>query len=345
MTIHANFPGGNIKVVKEDGNEIYLENEMRDSADDWFYWAFCVEKACGRTLTFHFCENRLGYFGPAVSGDFSHWSWLGACGENSFTYTFGEKEDRMYFAHHMIYDTGRFYDMAKQYGIEIKELCKSGKGRSVPYIEFGSGRTVILTSRHHACESTGDYVLEGAIRQLLATGNRDYRYVVVPFADFDGVTEGDQGKGRVPHDHNRDYTDNPIYAETAAIIKIVNSSDLAFGCDFHSPWHRGGINDKCFIVCNDVEHIPEYKAFGDIFESKITPEAFRYRCSDNFPFGVDWNCSDAGQCAAYVNKHGPKVAFSLETAYFGTEDNIFTQERGLNLGKCFAEAMMEYLKL
>lgn len=47
----------------ENGN--VLKNEMRDSGDDWFYWAFCAEGAAGKELTFQFDPNRLGCFGPA----------------------------------------------------------------------------------------------------------------------------------------------------------------------------------------------------------------------------------------------------------------------------------------
>ena len=75
MIIHQNFIGGNIKVVKQEGNTVYLENELRDTVGDWFYWAFCIEGAQGQTLTFKFQRDRLGYYGPAVSYDLEKWHW------------------------------------------------------------------------------------------------------------------------------------------------------------------------------------------------------------------------------------------------------------------------------
>lgn len=45
MEITENFSGGNIEVLKIDGNTVYLKNELRDTAEDWFYWAFCVSGA------------------------------------------------------------------------------------------------------------------------------------------------------------------------------------------------------------------------------------------------------------------------------------------------------------
>ena len=43
--------------------------------------------------------------------------------------------------------------------------------------------------------------------------------VCVPFVDYDGVVDGDQGKYRLPRDHECDYGRDvpPIYPETAAI--------------------------------------------------------------------------------------------------------------------------------
>lgn len=46
-------------------NGYVLKNEVRDSGDDWFYWAFCAEGAAGKELTFQFDPNRIGCFGPA----------------------------------------------------------------------------------------------------------------------------------------------------------------------------------------------------------------------------------------------------------------------------------------
>ena len=50
MKIHKEFIGGNITVVRIDGKDVYLENELRDTTVDWFYWAFCIEGAQGMEL-------------------------------------------------------------------------------------------------------------------------------------------------------------------------------------------------------------------------------------------------------------------------------------------------------
>lgn len=77
MNISTDFPGGNIKVLTISGDYVRVECDLRDTEGDWFYWAFCVEGAGGRTLTFDFGKDRIGYFGPAVSHDLKVWNWAG----------------------------------------------------------------------------------------------------------------------------------------------------------------------------------------------------------------------------------------------------------------------------
>ncbi len=354
MMISKDFTGGNISVVKTEGDVVYLENEIRDSATDWFYWAFAVEGAAGKTLTFRFGANRLGYFGPAVSRDLKNWRWLNEFpqdkfayefGKNEFTYSFSENEDKVWFAHDMLYHPDRFFGFAKEKGLEIKELCKSAKGRSIPFVTFGTGKkTVVLTSRHHACEATGDYVLEGVLDELLKNPLKDAKVFCVPFVDYDGVIDGDQGKERRPHDHNRDYEkDVPsIYSSTAAIRKYADENGCAYAFDFHSPWHLGGANDVEFIVVNSFEKADRFKAFGKIFEEEISDDSFGYFTKNDYPYMSGWNVKSANFAQYMSAKKENEIAFSLETPYFGTEDNVVSQEKLVRLGRCFARAFKRY---
>ena len=52
MKIHTRFPGGNIVVTEIGKDVVRLERDIRDTEDDWFYWAFCAEDTAdlaGRT--------------------------------------------------------------------------------------------------------------------------------------------------------------------------------------------------------------------------------------------------------------------------------------------------------
>lgn len=343
IKIHKDFTGGNIRVVAEKNNEIFLENELRDTQGDWFYWAFCVEGAQDRELTFHFQDTRLGYWGPAVSRDGENWTWLGESGKNSFTYRFAPDESKVFFAHHTLYPMARFDRLAQKHGIEIKELCKSKKGRSVPYVEFGDGaQTVILTARHHACESTGSWVLEGVLEELLEHPMPDMKVLCVPFVDLDGVFDGDQGKSRVPHDHNRDYTDAPLYPEVEAIKEYMEKTGANYAFDFHSPWHWGGKNDMIFIVRKTAELDDEIDRFGTILESECGEDTMKYKTGHDQLFGQDWNKGGSTFATEALKHPECALAFTLESAYFGTADNVVTPEKLISLGRAFARAAKRF---
>jgi hypothetical protein len=323
-----------------------LENELRDTQGDWFYWAFCVEGAQGKTLTFHFSVDRLGYFGPAISHDLKTWRWQkdkdGFAVETAFTYTFGDREEKVYFAHDMLYHPDYFLRFAKENGLMVEEFCKSQKGRIVPCVKIGEGsRSVILTSRHHACEATGNYVLEGVLLELLKNPVPDTKILCVPFVDYDGVVDGDQGKNRAPYDHNRDYTNEPIYSTVRTLKNIVDTEKVVGAFDFHAPWHYGGDHDFVFIVRNNPDKTDLYERFGCMLEENLTPNCLRYERKND----TNWQHETHSQFAGYTDrKQGCIVSFSLETTYFGESDNVFTQDKAIEFGKVFGEVALQFLR-
>ena len=312
----------------------------------WFYWAFCVEGAEGEKINFHMQQpNRLGYWGPAVSHDLKNWHWLDDVDGESFTYKFGENENKVYFAHSMLYHPNRFFELAEELSLQVTELCKSRKGRSVPSVVLGNGcKSIILTARHHACESTGSYVLEGVLRELAKNPIDDTKVFCVPFVDLDGVIDGDQGKARKPHDHNRDYEENvSVYPETAAIKKYACEYGCNYGFDFHSPWHKSGENDNVFIVRNSIEKIEQTERFSKIFEKEITPGSMKYSSENDHQPMTGWNQPSTSFGFTMMHREECDIAFSLETAYFGTEDNKISEEKMVELGKCYARAIKKYI--
>lgn len=347
MLIHKNFTGGNIRVCELKDDVVYLENELRDTIEPWFYWAFCVEGGNNQTLTFKFKSNVLGYFGPAISYDLKNWKWLDCkCGDDFFTYTFGADENRVYFAHSMLYHPERFEKFVESKGLKAEKLCTGYKGSAVPCLKFGEGkRSVILTARHHACESTGSYVLEGVLTELIEYPATDTRVFCVPFVDYEGVIRGDQGKSRAPHDHNRDYQKNQdsIYPECAAIKEYARINGCYYAFDFHAPNHKGGENDRIFIVRNRLDRLQRYEKFSYLFEKSITENSMKYYAANDYPPETGWNHFGA-QFAAYMSGFPEnQLSFSLENAYFGTQDNKVSEERLVELGKCFAKALKKYM--
>lgn len=353
MRITKDHIGGNIEVRAIEGNHVYVAAELRDTNDDWFYWNFCVEGAQNETLTFDFgFKAWLGYFGPAVSHDTMNWQWGGTVSQDrkSFAYTFGPEETKVYFCHDLYYSPARFTLFAQAKGLSVKTLCLSEKGHPIPMADIGreGDNILFLSSRHHCCESTGTYVLEGILDELTQNPIKGLRVVAVPFVDLDGVVDGDQGKNRIPHDHNRDYTEAPIYESVAAIQRIALGNNVLYAFDLHSPWHLGGARDDlCFQVRKNPQLAGAQTAFGLLFDEETwrDPHAFQYRTVNDMPVNTEWNQESAmsASCGGYfARKPGIRCCFSLETPYFGTPDNRATQDRLVAMGRCFGRALARY---
>ncbi len=348
LQVDGDFIGGNILVKEISENKAVLSRDLRDTETEWFFWAFRVRGAAGMTVTFDMTHDYIGKFGPAVSHDGASWEWLmDRDNAHSFTYTFGEGETCVYFAHHMLYHPDRFYEFCSRHNLACGELGKSKKtGESIPYLAFGEGTEyILLTARHHACESTGSYVLEGVLDELLLHPLKNFRVVCVPFVDYDGVCCGDQGKGRFPHDHNRDYglQDEPIYDTVKSIREFAKTHPIKYAFDFHSPAHEGERNDTAFIVRINHDQVGDMIRFGKLLEEENTSNALAYHTRNDINPDVDWNCSDFPTISRYIYLVSHAVmSFSFETCYFGTPENRFSAEGAVALGRNFARALAKF---
>jgi len=348
MHIHPHFIGGNIAVEKLEDHVVYVERELRDTEGDWFYWAFCVEDAAGMTLTFRFPSScRVGRFGPAVSHDLENWHWLDRpCTGDSFTYTFGPEEKRVYFAHNMLYPMDRFRRFCDVHQLKMETICRSVRGRDLPAVRFGSGDTwILLTARHHACESTGSYVLEGVLETLCSSLPAGYAVLAVPYVDYDGVLDGDQGKNRNPHDHNRDYIDQPIYASVDYIMQFGRTHTVAYTMDLHSPWHQGAQNDHVFLYLGNPDLLPRARRFSAFFreESAALPMVYDGTC-DHEP-SPDWKNIMTHACQNHFGRlPASRLSMTLETPYFGLEESKVSQDGLVALGNAFGRALLRCLE-
>lgn len=352
--ISDKFEGGCIVVDKIDGNDVYLKPDFRDS-QPWFYWAFKIEGAEGKKLNFHIerpivgrfgYQATVGYFGPAVSHDLKSWHWQHPenpiTDENElyhFIYEFGKNENCVYFAHHYLYGLYNF-DFDQKDGVEIKELCKDLDGTSCPYITFCKGdKAILFTARHHACESSVSYMLHGVVKEFLENPIDGYRIICVPFVDVRGVVNGDQGKGRLPHDHNRDYSFNeePIYPTVKAIKQLVKENPIRFSFDFHDPMSAG--DDKMRIVNHGGKWQEEDERLSELYANSNLQGAFKHKKGAITFIGIT-----QGMFSTYVGADKRvRYATTIEAPYFGTPDNMMTEESYLKTGKAFAKALKKLI--
>lgn len=363
IKISSEFPGGNIKLIGIKDNVVEVEQEIRDTTEWWFYWNFYAENASEGEVIFKFCNGEVvGPWGPAVSKDGVTYDWLGKdklIDRTSFKYCFNGSGERVYFSFSLPYQLSHFEGFYNRYKenklLTRKILTISEQGREVPLLCLGNpdaGKDIVFTCRHHACESTAAYELEGLISYLLDKGNslllEDYAIHIVPFVDIDGVEKGDQGKSRAPHDHNRDYIEKPVYRTTAAIMDYVKGLNPVVGIDFHSPCAWGGPNDHAFLVKQESPVKEEIEKFGGILKgitmNDKSLEKIVYTSKHDIDMGVDWNQPGSATYSSFMAKQGARLAMTIEFPYFGVEGMVYTQQNSRGFGANVARALETYLE-
>ena len=328
FAVDAELPAGNVVVTKIADGMVHLRPDQRDTDGYWFYWKFRVTGAAGRTLSFRFPHPVVGSRGPAVSTDRGKtWAWgddLQAApldpqtkdhaDAQGFDWTFGEADDEVWFCQTLPYDPSdwrAFLDRhAADRGRLFEEgvLCTSRKGNPVPYARFGrldgkAKERIFLSSRHHCGEVTATIVLEGFLEQVFADDElgrwlrEDVELRVVPFADYEGVLAGDQGKNRKPHDYARDYNDDRpvLYPEVRAVMDMLRDWKPTVVTDIHCPWLRGSwfrendSNEFIYQVgIDDPATTANQGRLAAILE-RTQRAGLDYRAADDYWFGRGWN--------------------------------------------------------
>ncbi len=372
FSIDADFPGGNILVERIDGDTVYLSPDLRDTEGWWFYWNFKIaDVPVGKTLTFDFgTPNPIGVRGPAVSADGGvSWSWLGAEHgvESAFTYAFHDATSQAWFAFAVPYVKSDLRAFLKAHrasvALEVDRLCTSAGGREVELLRAGCltgspRHRVLLTARHHACESMASFVLEGLLDAVLADDlvgawfQDNVEALAVPFMDKDGVEQGDQGKNRRPRDHNRDYVGESVHPEVAALRALAPEwSDglLRIALDLHCPHIRGNYNEHIYIVGSaDAAVWESQQTFGALLE-EVNEGPLPYHASDNLPHGEAWNTAsnyDGGLSFGRWAEGIPGIWLSgtIEIPYANVRGAPVTAESARAFGRSLAGAIKKYLE-
>ncbi|WP_309121092.1 hypothetical protein [Paenibacillus sp.] len=363
IAIEDDYAGGNIRVVSEESGVVTLEQQLRDTTGWWFYWGFAAIAVEARTVTFEFANGEvIGPWGPAYSRDGIEWTWLGVDASRSsrasFAYAF-EAGEKAYFSYCIPYQLHHFESfyarMTPHPLVRRKVLAVSERLRALPLLVAGddsASRHILIACRQHACEAVSGYAMEGFLEHCLQSPHSrlltQCKLHYVPFVDLDGAERGDQGKGRAPHDHNRDYTDRPLYRSTAALMAYASAFPLEVGIDFHSPYLWGGRNDRPFIVKRRSPMKEEIERFGALLvratsRSEAAANELRYDGAHDIEAGEDWNQPNDRTCSSFFERRGARLAFSFELPYFGVEGGAVTPHSCRRFGADFAAALEAYV--
>lgn len=372
ITLDAPSPAGNILLDAVDGTTCSVRPDLRDTAIDWFYW--CLRVRLERPVPFRISfdpHHPIGVLGPAISRDQGWtWTWLGrgCVSENAFTYTPHANERELWFSFGMPY-TRRNLDRFLQAHVsppflQTGVLCQSRRGRPVPWVRIGSeagaaAQRVLVTARHHACEMMASHELEGMMHAFLTSRaawaerwRQEVSLLVIPFMDYDGVEDGDQGKARVPRDHNRDYEGVSVHPETAALrdwVQAEEEAGRAFGMalDLHDPHIGGAMNERIYMVgSRDSTRASEQRIFSQCLES-CAGGTLPFLASDFLPFGTAWNTganyADGMSFAGWASgRPGMRLASTLELPYARARGVEVNAGSAYAFGERLAQAMAVY---
>jgi hypothetical protein len=177
-------------------------------------------------------------------------------------------------------------------------------------------------------------------------------FLIVPLMDADGAEQGDQGKNRRPHDHNRDYSDSPIYPEVRAwkdrLSVWSQKSRVFLSFDLHCPALCGPVHESVFFLePEDRAAAARLDALSDCILRAQRGDGL-LRPPVKLPYGCGFNStprSDQRTCSAWsAGLPNAYLNTSLEVAYANALGAPVTAESARELGRAFARGLGEWLE-
>ena len=372
--IDADFPGGNVVVDSIIGDTVFFQPDLTGTEGDWFYWCFRTTVDEPQTWYFRSTKpNVMTGLGAAysINGGYQ-WNWIDQqynFGEDVFAFRFSDYDQTVRFSFAQPYTQKNFDRFITPYQdderLRLSTLCKSNQGRDVEQLIISNFRNrasakILFTGRAHACEMMTNYVIEGIIEALLSGAPAMSAFLdkaeimIIPFLDKDGVENGDQGKNRIPRDHNRDYSGESIYAATRTIRSYIPewTGDLPWiGIDLHNPWIKGTNNEWAYLVGNANPEIEEQQRyFAEILaESRRGPLIFDTE-HGLLAFGEAWN-KDTNYVkgkpftawAAQFYGKGLRLTTTLEFPYAINHGQVVTADNVRSFGQDLIHAIAIYV--
>jgi len=200
------------------------------------------------------------------------------------------------------------------------------------------------------------WVLDGLMETVLSGPDAPWfcenvEFAIVPFMDKDGVEEGDQGKNRRPHDHNRDYQEEPIHASVRAMKEFAptwSEGRIRVAMDLHCPYIRGRRDEEIFLVGSPFQTVQkEIDRFAAMLQTASTT-TLPYDPKNNIPFGVEWNNTSPERARTFsrwaTNLEGIKLACTLEFPYACAGGKVVDVASSRAFGATLASALRQYLE-
>jgi hypothetical protein len=252
-------------------------------------------------------------------------------------------------------------DAARKFPAAVAfDLCRTREGRSTPALVIHEPkpgderyRGVWLQARQHAWESGSSWVCRGAVEWLTSDDPRAQslrtkaKIYVVPIMDIDSVALGAGGKEQKPHDHNRDWSDNPHWRSVSAAMEHIRREDAACRFDLFVDLHNPAPSNKnpfFFIAPAELFTQPR-RANSDRFLAACRlemtgPPAFDGQTHESgIRYDPAWKQISKNWVTAHTREH--VVALTLETPWNTPHS---TTEGYQTIGRQLAMAIERYLR-
>jgi hypothetical protein len=271
LAVDTNFPGGAAEVVRIDqaDRRITYKIPAPENGGWQAWWYFKVSGITpGETVKLELLNGQSLAARAVYSTDQKTWRFTQPIPKDPKTTrgaTYEQKLDapEAWLAWYVPYLQGNVSTPAasKLPFCEVFELCKSEEGRQVIGYRFQEGDAkdrpgVWVQARQHAWETGGSWVAQGLVNWLTSDDERarnlrrTARITVIPIVDVDSVENGRGGKDQKPHDHNRDWGDQPRWDAVKAAMSQLKELDAAGELDLFIDLHDPGWNGQVEFWCH-----------------------------------------------------------------------------------------------
>ncbi|WP_254509048.1 M14-type cytosolic carboxypeptidase [Anatilimnocola floriformis] len=263
LTVNTDFPGGSGTVVLLDQATRSLTIQPTPHKDTgwecwWYFQLSGVTPGEEITLTVKSMVFGLPRW-AGVSYDNKTWKQTppGKADKGTVTYKLKFDQEKIWLAWGPPFQKSDAEELIertvkKNVGATKFELARTKFDRPVPALRWDppakegvKRRGIWLQSRQHAWESGSSWVGAGMVDWIASDDpeakalRETTRIVYVPIMDIDNVEIGAGGKDQKPHDHNRDWSAEPVFTAVAAAQKGISEMNEAgefnLFIDLHNP--------------------------------------------------------------------------------------------------------------
>jgi hypothetical protein len=266
LVVSADFPGGSAEVVSIDPIQRHIRFIIPENATGgWQTWWFLKVSGIepGQSIALELLNGRAPARRAVYSSNGTTWSFTELAKvsrDKRLTYTQQINAPEAYFAWYVPYVPETVERLADQFKhsphVAAFELCRSEEGRPVTGFRFGPASrdarvrpAIWIQARQHAWEAGASWVAHGLIEWLASDDPRaaslreQAEIVVIPIMDVDSVARGAGGKDQTPHDHNRDWKEQPHWNSVKAAMEQLKRFEaagrLSLFIDLHDPGWAG----------------------------------------------------------------------------------------------------------